>query len=250
MRHLDGRRVYLTEAAVEVFEAERHREANERAWGIARGRWLQLAATLQVPLAKRDRIALMPISEAAVEAARILYTTAADAAAREARGEKRWEDVVRIRGEHAAALYADAGSPVPPPDDLVALYREGKSAMLRSLAKWAPDVELVGAGCCRSCREDDGKAFKIAKELREPRLPHPGCPKGLCGCDWWMAVMDQKPARRRRAASPRAAHPDGAGPAEPGAEPEAPNAEPQTPDPELQAPDPELQAPDPETADA
>jgi hypothetical protein len=95
-----------------------------------------------------------------------------------------------------------------------------------------------------------------------------------------MAVVDQKPARRRRAASPRTVHQDAAGPREPAtetvaaAELDAPDAE-LTAEPaavpmagqteavaELDAPDAEPaaeppaelaaepQAPDPETADA
>jgi len=205
VRHLDGHPAYLSEAAVAVFEAERLRERNELAWDAARVRWLSLAAAVHAPEARAVRIAGRPPSEAAVAAARTLYTGAAERVAREAKRAKRWDSVAKIRDEQSAVLYADAGSPVPPPDELVALYRDGRSAVLRSLAAVTSYAELVAAGCCRPCREDDGKAFRIATELREPRLPHAGCPRGLCGCDWWMTVGVEEPVRKRRAASARTA---------------------------------------------
>jgi hypothetical protein len=205
VRRFEGRPAYLTEAAVVVFEAERRREIDERGWEIARARWLKLAGSVDAAPARVVRVATIPISAAAVEAARALYASAANHAAGLARREHRWADLGRIRRDQAAALYADAGAPLPPPEDLVALYREGRNAVLRSLAAWAPDAELVGAGCCRACRQDDGQAFRIAQELRRPRLPHPECPKGLCACDWWMAILDQGAGRKRRRGSRPAA---------------------------------------------
>jgi hypothetical protein len=222
VRRFEGRLVYLAEAAVVAFEAERRRESDERAWTIARSRWLRLAATVEAPAARIEKLATAPISSATVDAARALYATAADHAAIAARREKHWGELGRIRGEQVAALYADAGSPVPPPADLVRLYRDGRSAVLRSLAPWAPDAELVGAGCCSACRQDDGKAFPVVTELRKPRLPHEGCPKGLCACDWWIAVVDHTPSRRARPGSRRATNPGMPAPAadgSPGLEP-------------------------------
>jgi hypothetical protein len=207
VRHMDGRPAYLTVSAVAVFEAERQRELDEHNWDTARARWLELAASVKAPQARAERIAATPISAAVVEAARTLYTTSADHAATEARREKRWADLGRLREVEVLALYADAGSPLPPPDELLVMYREGKTAVLRALAQMAPDAELVGALCCKACRADDGKAFTIAKELREPRLPHEGCPKGLCACDWWLAIIDHKVERKRRPRAPRAAKP-------------------------------------------
>jgi hypothetical protein len=69
--------------------------------------------------------------------------------------------------------------------------------VLRSLLPVAKDVELVSAGCCPPCRADDEKTFRITSEVRTPRLPHAGCPKGLCGCDWWPAVAEPRKRRRR-----------------------------------------------------
>jgi hypothetical protein len=74
------------------------------------------------------------------------------------------------------------------------------TAVLRSLAPAVKQAELVSAGCCSACREDDGAVFRIAEEVRRGRLPHPGCPKGLCGCDWWPAAVEPR-RRRRRAAN-------------------------------------------------
>ena len=202
VRQIDGRPAYLTEAAVAVFVAERQRDNDERAWASARREWLRLAGTVGAPAARRARLAGAVPSVAGVEASRALYMTAAERAVREARRGKRWADVGRIRRAQAAAAYADAGTPVPPPDDIVAMHREGMAGVLRELAEHGTAVELISAGCCKTCRSDDGKAFRISKELREPRLPHSGCPKGICGCDWWIAIAERKRRRRRKAGSP------------------------------------------------
>jgi hypothetical protein len=216
VRRKDGRLVLLTEAAVAVFEAERQREVDERTWTADRARWLALAKNVKAPVARRTKLAQAPLSAAVVEASRDLYLANAERAVRNARRDKKWGDVGTIRRAQAAALYQDAGSPVPPPDEVMALHREGMSAVLRSLSAVARNAEVVGAECCRACRADDGTVVRIATELREPRLPHAGCPRGICACDWWVAVVERKPSRRRRPAS------GGAGEA---AEGPAPNAE-------------------------
>jgi hypothetical protein len=61
----------------------------------------------------------------------------------------------------------------------------------------------VGASCCAACRADNERIFRIADELRVPRLPHPDCPRGLCACDWWPTVRQapKKKHRRRTAAA-------------------------------------------------
>ena len=94
-------------------------------------------------------------------------------------------------------MYAAAGSPIPPPDDAVELHREGMVALLRSFAAPGSGAELVGAGCCKVCRVDDGKVFKITEELTARRLPHAGCTRGICACDWWIGVVERKRRSRR-----------------------------------------------------
>ena len=136
-----------------------------------------------------------------VEASKTLYLPSVDNAVRAARRVKHWTEVGRLRREQAAALFAEAGSPVPPPDDIVALHKEAAAAQLRSLAPTGTHAELIGAGCCKACRGDDGKAFKIVDELRAKRLPHAGCPRGLCACEWWVSVP-APPKRRRRKPRP------------------------------------------------
>lgn len=202
VRRFEGRSVYLTEGAVEVFAAERQRDADEASWDARRGRWLALAASVGAPKANRSRLQAAPPSEAGVEAARSLYVAAADRAASRARIDKRWIDLARIRRSQAAAEYAAVGAPVPPPEDIAALHREGMLALLRSFAAQGADAELVGAACCRACRADDGKVFKINQELRTPRLPHPDCTKGICACDWWIGAVEKKRRRRRSATKP------------------------------------------------
>lgn len=202
VRHADGRAIYLTEAAVEVFEAERHRGAMEEQWSRERRDWLQLGRLVGAPPDRRRRVAEATLSAATVQAARTLYLVAAERAVRGARREKRWEDVARIRGRQAAALFKEAGGEAPPGEEVVALYREGMAATLRQLATVARDVDLVAASCCAACRVDDERTFRIADELRTPRLPHASCPRGLCACDWWPAV--RLPASRRRRRTPPA----------------------------------------------
>lgn len=198
VRRRDGRLVLLAEAAVAVFDAERARDRNETAWAAARGRWLALAATVAALPAPRARLASAPLSAASVDAARTLYLRAADRAARAARRERRWADLARIRRDQAAALHVAAGAPVPPADDVVALHREGMDATLRSVAEGGADAELVSTGCCRACAADDGVVVRVAAELRQARLPHAGCPRGLCGCDWWMATAGRGSMRRKQ----------------------------------------------------
>ncbi|MGH2464796.1 MAG: hypothetical protein ACRDGI_04985 [Candidatus Limnocylindrales bacterium] len=211
VRHSDGRAIYLTEAAVEVFEAERQREIDARTWERERRSWLQLARLVAAPADRRQRLAASPLSAATVQAARALYLNAADRGAREARQEKRWEDVARIRQRQVAALFEEAGGRPPVPGDILELYRDGINATLRGLSALASDVELVGAACCAACRADNERIFRISDELRVARLPHPDCPRGLCACDWWPTVREAAKKRGRRRAAPASQAVDEAG---------------------------------------
>jgi hypothetical protein len=206
---VEGRAVYFTEAAVKVFEVERQRELDEQRWTMEGREWLRLAKIARATEARRQRLDDQHPSAEVVEASKALYLSSVDTAVRAARRVKHWSEVGRLRREQAAALFADAGSPVPPPDDIVALHQEAAAAQLRALAPTGTHAELIGAGCCRACRGDDGKAFKIVDELRAKRLPHAGCPRGLCACEWWVSVP-APPKRRRRKARPAATEPDAA----------------------------------------
>jgi hypothetical protein len=199
--------IYLTEAAVEIFEAERQHEIDQQRWARERGTWLQLAQRVGAPADRRQRLAAAALTAASVKTSRTLYLVAAERAVRAARRDKRWAEVAQIRRRQAAALHEELGGRLPPSDEIVALYREGVTATLRKLAQVSRDAELVGAACCQACRADNERIFRIAAELRTPRLPHAGCPRGLCTCDWWPALTSApKKARRRRApASPLSA---------------------------------------------
>lgn len=199
VRRVDGRTVYLTEAAVQVFEAERRRDARALELARDRRRWLQLAQLTGAPLDRRRRLAAAPLSDTSVEAARALYLTAAERAVRSARQEKRWDDVARIRRRQASALFAEEGATAPPAAETLALHREGVAATLRAIALISREAELVGAACCAECRADGGRIYRVADELRTPRIPHPDCPRGLCACDWWPALRDPTKKRHRRA---------------------------------------------------
>jgi hypothetical protein len=200
VRRTGGRTVYLTEAAVLVFEDQRRREANAVSWTAERAEWLRLARGVGAAEDKRRRIEGRPISEEAVEEARALYLSAATKAAQAARRARAWDVVARILREWAAALYREAGSPVPPPEDIAAVHADGMTALLRSLRGGGTHAEVVGGACCAACRADDGRAFAILAELRSRRLPHAGCPRGLCPCEWWVAGTPKKRTRRRRPA--------------------------------------------------
>ena len=200
VRHSEGRAVYLTEAAVEIFEAERQHEIDQQRWAHERGTWLQLAQRVGAPADRRRRLAGAALTAASVRTSKTLYLASAERAGRAARRDKRWGEVAQIRRRQAAALHEEAGGNLPPSDEIVALYREGVAATLRKLAQISRDAELVGATCCQACRTDNERTFRIADELRTPRLPHAGCPRGLCTCDWWPALTGTpKKARRRRA---------------------------------------------------
>ncbi len=201
VRHLDGRVVLLTREAVTTFEAERRRAVEERVWAAARQRWLRLARRINASPVRRARLEAAPASADVVALSRRLYVTAAERSVKAARHDRRWGDVGRIRREQARALFDELGRPVPPPEEIAQLYREGMTAVLRSILPLARGVELVSSGCCPACRTEDGRTFRVTTEVREARLPHPGCPAGLCGCDWWPATTGAKRPGRRRGIS-------------------------------------------------
>ena len=196
VKRVAGRAAYLTEAAVLVFEAERRRLGGSGRLTRERERWLKLAAAAGAPPERVARLAAAQLSGDLVDGARTLYLTAVERSFQVARREQRWEDAARIRREHALTLYRVAGSPVPPPADIVKIHRDGVAAELRGLAEITRDAELVGATCCDACRADDGQVLKIAAELRVPRLPHDGCPKGLCQCGWDLAARQRAAFQR------------------------------------------------------
>ena len=188
--------VYLTEAALPVFEAELRRVRHSVGWARERDRWLRLASTAGAPAGRQSQLAAARLSEDVVAAARTLYVTTVDRAFRAARRDRDWEEASRLRRDKAAVLYRVAGSPTPPPAEVIATFREGVAAELRGVAEISRDAELVSARCCDACRADDGRIVRIAQELRAPRLPHAGCPKGLCRCHWDLAARDRMTMRR------------------------------------------------------
>ena len=64
VKHIDGRVVYLTEAAVPVFVAERRRIAASGRLTRERERWLRLAAAAGAPVQSQERLAAARLSEA------------------------------------------------------------------------------------------------------------------------------------------------------------------------------------------
>lgn len=204
VRHLDGRLVLLAEDAVAIFDGLRQQEEDEARWTTERTHWLTQAGNVSADPARLARLSEAPISGDVVAESRALYLSAADAAVRKARSEKRWKVISRIRRTQAANLYAAAGRPVPPPDDVIEAQRDALLAELHGLQTTSKVAELASTGCCPVCRQDDGRSFMIAAELKTPRLPHDGCSKGLCACDWWIAQAPPKKPRRRKVATTNA----------------------------------------------
>ncbi len=203
VKRVDGRLAYLTEAAIAVFEAERHKDAASGRLARERERWLKLASSAGAPAGSVRRLGAAHVAEEAVEAARTLYMTTVERSFQAARRERRWEDAARTRRDQATTLHRLAGSPKPPPDDVIALHREGVAAQLRGLGEIGHEAELVGSSCCDACRAASGDTFSIVKELKVPRLPHEGCPKGLCGCTWDLAPLDREAVLRYLRRRPR-----------------------------------------------
>lgn len=204
VRRVDGRAVYLTEAALLVFDAERRRIASSSGWTRERQRWLKLASAAGAPVQRAARLAAALPSEGAVEAARALYMAAVERSFRSAKRDRGWKEASKIRREQAMALFRLAGSPHPPPEGIVQLWRDGLAAELHGISEFARDAELVSAACCDVCQADDGRICRITRELRMPLLPHQGCPMGLCRCRWDLTARDRAAVRRNRRRRTRA----------------------------------------------
>lgn len=196
VKKVNGAAVYLTEAALQVFDAERKRVSNLARWTKERDRWLRLAATVGAPEERRVQLAKARLTDDVVATSRKLYVNNADRAYRAARAKQDWVAAGRLRREKAVALHAGAGSPVPPSEEVVAIFREGVAAELRGISEIARDAQLVSGKCCEACTADEGSVVRIARELKAPRLPHAGCPRGLCRCHWDLAEKDRLTVRR------------------------------------------------------
>lgn len=113
VRRIDGRTVWLMEAALPVFEAERQRAADEERWTAERARWLDHALATGAPKARVAKAAHEAPTDARVSAARDLYLASVDRSFEVATGDGRWADAARIRFDQALVLFDAAGAPVP-----------------------------------------------------------------------------------------------------------------------------------------
>ena len=207
VKRVDGRAVYLTEAAVPVFQAERRRIASAGRFQRERARWLKLAAAAGAPSDRATRLAAAQLSEETL--GRLPDALHDHRQARDPGSKAR----AAMGGCCADRAYTCAG-PVPRGGLARAAARGdrqappgGTGAELRGIAEIARDAQLVAASCCDACRVDDGRVLRIAAGARTPRLPHDGCPKGLCRCRWELAqpigprssaTSDADPGRTRR----------------------------------------------------
>ena len=202
VRRTDGRTVYLAEATVEVFEREQRRRRDLGTWTAAREAWLRLAREAGAPADRCDRLASRPLDEDTVAKARALYETAATRAIRAHARAGAWERAAAIGRELAAARHRADGATAPPDPETAAIHAEAMRAQLRSLRGAGTHAELVGGRCCPTCRADDGRVLPIDAELRDPRLPHAGCPRGLCACEWWFGGTVKAARRKARRGTP------------------------------------------------
>jgi hypothetical protein len=216
VKRIDGRAVFLAEAVLSVFEAERRRTANATRLAREAHRWLRLAAVAGAPSERVEARALAAQarpSEEAVVASRALYLATVERAYQDARRGRRWDEASRVRRDHAIVIHRAAGSPLPPSEAVLTLYHEAIAAQLRGIAEMVRDAELAAASCCDACRADDHRVARISAELRAPSLPHPACPKGLCSCRWALPTRHQatvqRYARRRSAAEARGQRDEG-----------------------------------------
>lgn len=113
VRHIDDRTVWLMEAALPVFEAERRRIADEERWTAQRAYWLDLAVAAGAPKARVAKAAEEAPTEARVGAARSLYLAAVDRSFEGAAKDDRWADAARLRFDEALVLFDFAGAPIP-----------------------------------------------------------------------------------------------------------------------------------------
>ncbi len=196
VKRIDSRAVYLAGAALPVFAAERRRLANSARLTRERNRWLDLAAAAGAPSRGVAQLRSARASDANVAAARALYVLAVERTFRMAKRDKEWDAAARLRRDEAIAIYRAEGSRRPPSAEVVRLYQDGVAAELRGIAEISRDAQLLAASCCEACRADDELVTRIAAELRQPRLPHAGCPRGLCRCHWDLAARDRTTIRR------------------------------------------------------
>jgi hypothetical protein len=113
VRHIDDRTVWLTEAVLPVFEAERRRIADLERWTVSRAHWLDLALTIGAPKGKVAKAAEEVPSEAKVSAARDLYLSSVDRSFATAARDDQWAVAARIRFAEALVLFDFAGAPIP-----------------------------------------------------------------------------------------------------------------------------------------
>ena len=191
VKRVGDRNIYLTEAALPVFLAQRRRALHAGRWTLERDRWLELAKASGAEPQSLARLTRLPVSEEVIASARNLYMSTVERGARAARRERRWEDAGRLRYDQAHALYRNARSPKPVPADVLAVHRDGLNSSLRGIAEVAKGAEMRARACCEACLADDGRMVRISDELRVPTLPHETCERGLCRCRWYLAARDR-----------------------------------------------------------
>ncbi len=113
VRQVGGRTVYLAEAALPVFEAERRRIAADEEWTRQRDHWLDLARRTGASVDRVARASQEPPSEGKVVAARTLYLAAVDRSFKAATKRGRWQEAARIRYDEALVLFDFVGASTP-----------------------------------------------------------------------------------------------------------------------------------------
>ena len=199
VRHIGARPVYLAEAVVSVFEAERRRamEAERE-----RDRWLDLARESGADADQVPHRDTEIVSEADVAAARALYMSTVDRSFRIARSERRWAEAAGLRYDQASSCSA---SPALRP------HRRRRSSS--STARAPRRI------CRRSARSPRTPSFMASRAARRARptkagssgspgsSAHRGCPIEAARTGCAAAAGSSRRATRSTSASSCAARP-------------------------------------------
>lgn len=185
VRTVEGRKHLLREYAVPAWEAEQARIAHERSWMYDRDDALGGARVYGATEADVSAVERMPLSPAAIRAAKDLQHSAAQRAALREMKVGRLGEAAVIYLEMAQHAYEEAGEPEVMPERVVTLRRAWSDLTLRSYQQFGGRYVTIYRGeCCTTCRRARAGKIRIADELAAPTLPHADCAEGICACDY------------------------------------------------------------------
>lgn len=169
----DDKRHLLRETDLAAFEAEWTRVMAEREY-IRR-------AHVYVDNAGFASIAAELAAKGPGYTVRDVYWTAANRYAIDAIRRHDFSDLSAVYFDMARAAHEESGKDRPT-DEALRLTREAQLASLRNYAQSGARQVDVSTCSCEPCSNASQQPRPLPDELASPRLPHPGCEYGLCGC--------------------------------------------------------------------